>query len=272
MEIRALKYFVSAFETKSITAASLHCHVAQPSISQAIQKLEGELECILFTRNKTGVTPTKAGRMLYQHATTLLSDRENIIELFKPSTRRIRKTVSLNVHLPLMRFNAVLDVLGRKLSQYQWQFEQDQKDADILICTEQQCPTSFEFIPLWKDSYCLLLPSSTRIDFASQGVEGLKNIEFIERPFCENRDLWTLVQKQLDIKLKVSAQAPSEEWAQLMVAKGFGACFAPAPSEPIEGIQTIPLSNITNIGDIEIPERTIGWAIAPSFDDTSFFQ
>ncbi|MFQ3229413.1 LysR family transcriptional regulator [Reinekea sp.] len=269
MEIRALKYFVSAFETRSITAASLQCHVAQPSISQAIQKLEGELECILFTRNKTGVTPTKAGKMLYQHAKNLLADRENIIEMFKPATRRTRKTVSLNVHLPLSRFNAVLDVLGQKLSQYQWQFEQNQEGADILICTQYQCPESFEFIPLWKDSYRLLVPNSTRIDFTSQGLGGLEQIEFIERPFCENHALWTLLQKKLDIKLTVSAQAPSEEWAQLMVAKGFGACFAPAPSEPIEGIQTIDLACIT---DIDIPTRTIGWAIAPSFDDKSLFQ
>jgi len=43
-DLRALGYFVAAFEERSITAAARRCFVAQPSISMAIKGLEEALE------------------------------------------------------------------------------------------------------------------------------------------------------------------------------------------------------------------------------------
>jgi DNA-binding transcriptional LysR family regulator len=264
MEIRTLKYFVSAYETGSITAASQACHVAQPSISQAIQKLEGELHCTLLIREKTGVTPTEAGNLLYQHAKRLLADSDSIISLFKPAPSKTKRLVNLDVHLPLSRFNWVLDVLSKTAKDTRWHFVNDTPNADLHLCSITQCPPGYDFIPLWKDDYCLLTPDSLRFDFKTTGWEGLQKLEFIERPFCENRHLWVALQQKLGLTLTVSAQAPTEEWAQLMVAKGFGVCFAPIPSDKVAGIRVVPLPFFDGF---ERPTRTLGWAVSPGYEN-----
>ena len=50
MEMHQLKYFVAVAETGSFSRASERCYVSQPSLSQQIIKLEGELGKTLFDR------------------------------------------------------------------------------------------------------------------------------------------------------------------------------------------------------------------------------
>lgn len=59
-DLRALGYFVAAYEERSVTAASRRCFVAQPSISMAIKGLEDALNTTLFERSRQGLAPTPA--------------------------------------------------------------------------------------------------------------------------------------------------------------------------------------------------------------------
>ena len=62
-DLRALGYFVAAYEERSVTAASRRCFVAQPSISMAIKGLEDALETTLFERSRQGLAPTPAAHL-----------------------------------------------------------------------------------------------------------------------------------------------------------------------------------------------------------------
>ncbi len=72
MEVHQLRYFVAVAELGSMSRASLRCAVAQPSISQQIQKLERELQCQLFERIGRRVQLTDAGRSLLPRAKAIL--------------------------------------------------------------------------------------------------------------------------------------------------------------------------------------------------------
>ncbi len=74
MELRQLRYFVSVAEEENFTRAAVACHVAQPSLSQQIIKLEHELGRQLFERLGRRVRLTDAGRFLYERATEILSN------------------------------------------------------------------------------------------------------------------------------------------------------------------------------------------------------
>ena len=66
MDLRSLRYFVSAVEKGSISAAAEFCHIAQPSISHAINQLESEFDFRLLVRSKKGVSLTQqGGRLLF---------------------------------------------------------------------------------------------------------------------------------------------------------------------------------------------------------------
>ena len=75
MDLRSLRYFCAAAEAGSLTAAAERCHVAQPSISNAVAQLEQEFALRLFSRSKRGVTLTPEGEAFYQgHLAKVMED------------------------------------------------------------------------------------------------------------------------------------------------------------------------------------------------------
>lgn len=73
MEIHQLRYFVAVAEEGSFSHAAEREHVSQPSLSQQIQKLEGELNQQLFDRLPRSVVLTEAGRCLLPYARQILT-------------------------------------------------------------------------------------------------------------------------------------------------------------------------------------------------------
>jgi DNA-binding transcriptional LysR family regulator len=74
MEVHQLRYFVAVAETGSFTRAAERCCVAQPSLSQQIQKLERSLQKPLFDRLGKRVKLTDAGEVLLKHAQSILAE------------------------------------------------------------------------------------------------------------------------------------------------------------------------------------------------------
>ncbi len=63
-----LRYFARIAELGSFTAAARELNVSQPSLSVAVRKLEEALGAPLFHRSRQGVTLTRAGEILLEHA------------------------------------------------------------------------------------------------------------------------------------------------------------------------------------------------------------
>lgn len=76
MNLRRLKYFVKSVEIGSLTQAAEILYVAQPALSQQLSVLESELKQTLLIRNKRGVQPTEAGKVLYRNAQLILRQCE----------------------------------------------------------------------------------------------------------------------------------------------------------------------------------------------------
>lgn len=78
MDLRQLKYFTRIVELESLTAAAQSLHVAQPSLSQHLAKLEAELDVRLLERGARGVRTTPAGQRLYEQAKALLRQAQEV--------------------------------------------------------------------------------------------------------------------------------------------------------------------------------------------------
>ena len=74
MELQQLRYFVAVADSGKFTTAARDLHVAQPSISKQVRKLEQELDAVLLERGRTGVTLTDAGTILLPWAKRMLAD------------------------------------------------------------------------------------------------------------------------------------------------------------------------------------------------------
>lgn len=73
MELRQLEYFQMVCRLNSISKAAEELHIAQPSISIAIQKLEEDLGVQLFNRSQRQITLTAEGLIFSQRANEILT-------------------------------------------------------------------------------------------------------------------------------------------------------------------------------------------------------
>jgi DNA-binding transcriptional LysR family regulator len=73
MDERRLRYFLAVVEEGSVTRAASRLHVAQPSLSQTLRALEGELGVELFHRVGRGLRLSAAGQALVGPARSVLS-------------------------------------------------------------------------------------------------------------------------------------------------------------------------------------------------------
>lgn len=74
MDVRQLTYFLAVAEHQHFGRAAEHLHVAQPSLSQAISRLERELGVPLFHRVGRGIALSDAGRQMMEPARQVLRD------------------------------------------------------------------------------------------------------------------------------------------------------------------------------------------------------
>jgi LysR family transcriptional regulator, hydrogen peroxide-inducible genes activator len=73
MEIHQLRYFVAVADEGNFSRAAAKVRVAQPSLSQQIRKLEGEIGQPLFDRLPRSVVLTEAGRCFIDYARQILA-------------------------------------------------------------------------------------------------------------------------------------------------------------------------------------------------------
>ena len=105
--------FYTVARTGSISHSSRELYISQPAISKAIQKLERNLDTVLFNRNSRGVTLTPDGELLFEKvkaALLLLDEGEN-------SIRHNRSRVQVP-HCVNMFFSHILRIILRVFLMY----------------------------------------------------------------------------------------------------------------------------------------------------------
>ena len=79
MELRHLRYFVSAAEAENVSRAALKLHVSQPALSRQIRDLEEELGFALFKRSAQSVRLTEAGKTFLSEARAVLQRADEAV-------------------------------------------------------------------------------------------------------------------------------------------------------------------------------------------------
>jgi LysR family hydrogen peroxide-inducible transcriptional activator len=97
MELHQLRYFLAVVRTKNFSRAAEQCHVAQPSLSQQIMKLEDELGEKLFERTKREVSLAPAGALLQAYAERVLQEVESACDSVREMRGLVRGRVTLGV-------------------------------------------------------------------------------------------------------------------------------------------------------------------------------
>ena len=72
MELRQLEYFLEVCHVRNFTKASEILHVAQPSVTKAVRRLEEELGTDLFDRTQKPIGLTEAGEYFYAQISAIM--------------------------------------------------------------------------------------------------------------------------------------------------------------------------------------------------------
>ncbi len=81
MTITQLKYVLAVAEHKNFTKAAEKTFVTQPTLSMQIQKLEDELDILIFDRSKKPIELTEVGKKLVQQARNIVDESERIQDI-----------------------------------------------------------------------------------------------------------------------------------------------------------------------------------------------
>lgn len=97
MEMHQLRYVVAVARTGNFSRAAEQCHIAQPSLSQQIQKLEEELGERLFDRMKRIAKLTPHGKAFLPHAVRILEEVDAAHREVTAAQNLLRGTIAVGV-------------------------------------------------------------------------------------------------------------------------------------------------------------------------------
>lgn len=112
MDLRQLEYFRAIVDAGSLSAAARALHVAQPTLTVAMRKLEREAGTSLLIRTAPGVVPTEAGTYLHAEARRILTDVKNASTQLRALARGQAGNLALAV-TPSYSWAHLAEVLGR---------------------------------------------------------------------------------------------------------------------------------------------------------------
>lgn len=86
-----IEYVLAVAKFGHFAKAAAHCHVTQPTLSMQIQKLEEDLEIVLFDRSKKPILLTPMGARLIAQMQTLQFEAKKIEEIIKLGAGAIKQ-------------------------------------------------------------------------------------------------------------------------------------------------------------------------------------
>lgn len=230
--------FEAVVETGSFTKAGELLGLTQSAVSHAVAGLEAELEIILITRNRPGLTMTDAGRILLRHIKEINKNIEQIkqevaaINKLDTGTIKIGSFLSTSRRLiPGMISNFTKKHPNIQIELYEGSYEEiDDWLANGKIdfgFTIDSNTNRFDDIPLVQDKFIILLPN----DHPLQDKKVINVQEVIEEPLIMPSKGWdkklTTLFSQLGLKPNIRYRMEHATTMLAMVQEGLGYAIIP---------------------------------------------
>ncbi len=246
MEMQQIRYFLAVCDQGSITHAAQLTYVSQPSLTQAIKKLEDELGGALFTRARSGCELTPLGRMVEANLRKIYKD----LQATKAEAIRFTRLNTIPLRIGLMTTIGA-QRLSPCLAGYQQDFPNiemeliidseagllkllDSQLLDLVISAPTQLLASpYQSTLLYEERYVVAFSTAHRFNQLQQvDLKAIQSEPYLDRLNCELReDLKCICQNQ-EINLYASYRSNSEEWILRMVQAGIGVALMPEYTLP----------------------------------------
>ena len=226
----------------NFSRAAEHCHVAQPSLSQQIQKLEDELGERLFDRMKREARLTPHGEAFLRRAVRILEEVDAAKREMTDAQDLLRGTLTIGV-LPTIAPYLLPEVMAQFTEKFPGVETVVQEDTtarllklahgyeiDFALASQPIRDERLEVKELFSEELLLALPPghplTRKRTVAAADLEGERLIVMKEGHclgdqvlgFCDRRD----------VKPKISFRSAQLETIQALVSSGLGISLIPA--------------------------------------------
>ncbi len=255
MEMHQVRYFLAVCDTLNFTRAAEMCHVSQPSLTQAIKKLEDELGGALLVRERNRTRLTQLGEMMHPHMEQILSQAQDakanahhFLNLDKTPLR-----IGVMVTIGPLRLAPFLAHFQREYPGIEVELHEGKEDAllkrllaedlDIAITAPvNDIDPRFAVRHLYSESYVVVFPPGHRYESYDKGrLKDVSREPYLDRLSCELRDTVMQVCGEQEVELYATYRSEREDWIQGMVMARLGVAFMPEYSIVVEGIGSRPL-------------------------------
>lgn len=139
MEITQLKYFYTLAQNQHVTRTAEQLHIAQPSLTQSIRRLEKELGVKLFKTSGRNITLTECGKYLKKKIEPIITTLNEIPEEIRSLTGDRQKTLKINVLAASTLITETIIHYQKKHPEIKFQIVQntETEDADITVFTRE---------------------------------------------------------------------------------------------------------------------------------------
>ncbi|MFC5995040.1 LysR family transcriptional regulator [Pseudonocardia hispaniensis] len=276
-ELRTLRYFVAVAEELHFGRAAARLHIAQPSLSVQIRKLESALGVPLLVRTSRSVSLTRAGETLLAEARSLLADAERIAHVTRHAGERDRRSILVG-----FQANAAAELTPRILALYAKRYplrrsEMRSRDltdpfvglADGAVDVAFIRPTTD--LPDWLSAEVLFREPRVLAVSVDSPLASLSEVtiqQLLDQPFVARngpdswRDFWLATEQRGGHTARIGAQISQLEECLEAVIAGRGIGFT-----QISTLRYYSRPGLTAVPVVDIPPSDV--AIAWRSDDTS---
>ncbi len=255
MEMHEIQYFLAVCDTLNFNRAAEQCHVTQPALTRAIQKLEDELGGLLFRRDRHGTRLTELGQLMRQQLREVLHQTQTAKATAKRFLAPDETPMTLGVMCTIgpLRFIRFLNEFRHRRPAPQLTLIEavpsrlsdlllDQTADVALMAQPGPFDPRLQVTPIYRERFVVAFPAGHRFSERQRiHVHEIRDENYLSRVNCEFRDHLDQICQSHGVHIRSAFRSEREDWIQTMIAAGMGVCFMPEYSATHPGLATRPM-------------------------------
>ena len=256
MEMHQVRYFLAVAQELNFSRAAEKCNVSQPSLSRAIQQLEGELGGPLFNRERHLTHLTDLGEMVRPHLENVYEAAMKVKRLSQDLAQLKRVPLKLGIMSTISPFEIVDLIAALKTRHHGLELKlcdasakdlrgrllEGELEVAVYALPGEEVDERTHALPLFMEQMAIAVHRGHRL--ANQGAFPVKELDgenYIHRMNCEFAGYADHILKEKGVTCTPTYWSERDDWTIAMVAAGLGFAFMPINAVSHAGVVALPV-------------------------------
>ncbi len=256
MEMHQVRYFLAVAQELNFSRAAEKSNVSQPSLSRAIQQLEGELGGPLFHRERHLTHLTDLGQMVRPHLETVYNAAVKAKRLSQDLSQLKRVPLKLGI-MSTISPDEIVDLIAALKTRHEGlelrlcdANARDLRDrllagdleAVIYALPGEETDERTHIMPLFSEQMVIAIHQDHKLaNERAFPVKELDGESYIHRMNCEFAGYADHILQDKGVTCTPTYWSERDDWTMAMVAAGLGFAFMPANAVKHPGVVALPV-------------------------------